>query len=245
MELYCQKHWDKYLHNIKICLPKPTDFQRCLDFLFKQISNEFKQGSTTCSKKIGEMIQSSLVLVSMFVKSLSFFCLTKSRSLFFTPRQWMMNVMTWKRRTKVSMYPLILSFHIKFSHIPHISLTYPWILKSQPQKCLFCVVVALQLTVFYWQGHKQQKFSNKTINNAQIAVIYPWHITGDFHISRQMWKLQITVCTKVGIISPKNWVFDTQTHPTSSTCDFGTKIEHLLSMNDVINVHWGGIISVV
>ena len=86
-------------------------------------------------------------------------------------------------------WSLILSFHIKFSHIPHISLTYPWILESQQQKCLFCVVFALQVTVFYWQSHKQQKFSNKTTNNAQITVTYLWHIPDDFHISRQMWKL--------------------------------------------------------
>ena len=93
---------DDILFNV--FLPKPTDSHRCLDFLFEQISNEFKQCSTTCSKKICEMIQSSLVLASMFVKSSSFFCLTKSRSLFSTPRQWMMNVITWKRHTKVSVY---------------------------------------------------------------------------------------------------------------------------------------------
>ena len=73
----------------------------------------------------------------------------------------------------LSLFTLILSFHVKFSHIPHISLTYPWILKSQQQKCLFCTVLALRLTVFDWQSHKRQKYSSKTTKNVQIAVTYP------------------------------------------------------------------------
>ena len=45
-----------------------------------------------------------MVLRQMFVKSFSFFCLTKSRHLFSTTRQWMMNLITWKCQWKVSMH---------------------------------------------------------------------------------------------------------------------------------------------
>ena len=54
-------------------LPKPTVPQWSLDFLFDWIFNKFTQCLITSLKNFFEMIQLSMILVSMFVKNLVFF----------------------------------------------------------------------------------------------------------------------------------------------------------------------------